>query len=735
MDFDVPQETADFAAEVDEVLRSPETARLLQDVHARHDGMDGDVRPLYRHLGSAGILAPSWPAEYGGRGLDYTATVTLLEQLVSHGIPQNLYCISVQNVGSLILASGNAAQRKTLLPAMASAETTACILFTEPTNGSDLAALTTTAVRDGNGWVLNGRKTYNLKSAYADFALIAVRTDPQASVYEGITLFLVPLNTPGVVIRPIPSMANEQFHDIWFTDVRVDDDAVFGKVGAGWSLITQMFAAERTGLDYYARGRHWLNMIAERLDEDGDRVGLARYRTRLAASKLLSCQVMQNLQDGNADIAESSFAKWHCSETAQRIAWWSLDALGPDVLTPGPDAGDRILEAALRESPGVTISGGASEVMLDILASARVYSSGTGSSAPGPRLDPLQQRLRDAVDTVLTHTGDLSTQLATIGVPALNAPERLGGLALGLTADIVVNDRLGYALQPLSCYRETAFALDLLGGDGVRTEHLSETIAALYEGTRHAVLIGNHGTAGGPGSSGRHSASGVRVKADGTVWGEGGTVWGESEPLARSNVGLCLVRAAGDDGGCAWHLVVPDPATCTVESFEHFGTPATRVRFDGATAEPLPLTAAHWERALAAARIRQAALLLGIADRILDVARTHVNTRVQSGKPLVERQTVAHRLATLMGEADGWRLVLHKAAWDVDRDEPAPTAAVLAAIAEHAQLASRTALQLHGVRGMLAHSTTVTAYRQVSVESLRLGTPATLWQTAAATTA
>jgi alkylation response protein AidB-like acyl-CoA dehydrogenase len=725
MDFDVPQETADFAAEVDEVLRSPETARLLQDVHARRDGMDGDVRPLYRHLGRAGILAPSWPVGYGGRGLDYTATVTLLEQLVTHGIPQNLYCISVQNVGSLILASGNERQRGTLLPAMASAETTACILFTEPTNGSDLAALTTTAVRDGDGWVLNGRKTYNLKSAYADFALIAVRTDPQASVYEGITLFLVPLDTPGVVIRPIPSMANEQFHDIWFTDVRVGDDAVFGPVGAGWSLITQMFAAERTGLDYYARGRHWLNMIAERLDEDGDRVGLARHRTRLAASKLLSCQVMQNLQEGNADIAESSFAKWHCSETAQRIAWWSLDALGPDVLTPGPDAGDRILEAALREAPGVTISGGASEVMLDILASARVYSSGGGSGAPGLRLDPLQQRLRDAVDTVLTHTGDLSAQLATIGVPALNAPERLGGLALGLTADIVVNDRLGYALQPLGCYRDTAFALDLLGGDGVRTEHLD--IASLYAGTHHAVLIGGPGS----GSSGARGASGVRVKADGTVWGEDSTVWGESEPLPRSNVGLCLVRATGDDGHCAWHLVVPDPATCAVESFDHFGTPATRVRFDGATASLLPVTAAQWDRGLAAAQLRQAALLLGTAERILDVARTHVNTRVQSGKPLVERQTVAHRLALLTGEADGWRLVLHKAAWDFDRDEPVPAAAVLAAVAEHAQLASRTALQLHGVRGMLAHSTTVTAYRQVSVESLRLGSPAELWQAAA----
>ncbi|WP_055479814.1 acyl-CoA dehydrogenase family protein [Sphaerimonospora mesophila] len=381
MDFDVPPETVEFAAEVDEVLRAPQTARLLRDVRERHDGMDGDVRELYRHLGGAGILAPSWPVEYGGRNADFTATVALLEKLVAYGIPQNLYCISVQNVGSLILAAGSERQRRTLLPAMAATDVTACILFTEPEHGSDLAGITTTAVRDGTGWVINGRKTYNLKSAYADLALCAVRTDPQGSRYEGISLFLVPMDAPGVVVRPLPSLADEQFHDIWFTDVHVDENALFGRVGAGWSLITQMFAAERTGLDYYARGKHWLDVAAERLTRDGPPTGLvgadlARHRTRIAASKLLSCQVMQHLQEGDADIAESSFAKWHCSETAQRIAWWASDTLGLELLEPGPDAGDRVLEAAFREAPGMTISGGASEVMLDIASSAHVFDHG-----------------------------------------------------------------------------------------------------------------------------------------------------------------------------------------------------------------------------------------------------------------------------------------------------------------------------------------------------------------------
>ncbi|WP_030253779.1 acyl-CoA dehydrogenase family protein [Streptomyces violens] len=328
------------------------------------------------------------------------------------------------------------------------------------------------------------------------------------------------------------------------------------------------------------------------------------------------------------------------------------------------------------------------------------------------RPDPLQQSLGKAVDTVLTRTGDLAAELATIDIPTLTAPERLGGLALGLSADVVINQRLGYALEPLGSHRDTAFALDMLDSDGVDTDRLSGILADLYKGLRQAV------------------PAGVRVPSEVRV-DAAGRLSGESEPLPRGDIALCVVRAVHEDGVSEWHLVFPDAGTCSAESFEHFGLPAARLRFNGAAAVPLPVPADRWERARAAARIRQAALLLGMADRIVAVARTHVNTRMQSGKPLVQRQTVAHRLALLTGEADGWRLALHKAAWEYDSGRRTSGAAILAAAAEHAQLASRTALQLHGVRGMLAHSTAATAYRLVCAESVRWGTPAELWREAA----
>jgi len=168
-----------------------------------------------------------------------------------------------------------------------------------------------------------------------------------------------------------------KFHDIRFDNVRVGPDAVFGDVGAGWSLITRMFAAERNGLDYYVRARYWLKLSADHLTRDGRRptevelTGLARHQARVDASRLLCCRALQSLQDGESDIAQASLAKWHCSETAQGIAWWAFDTLGLAMLEPGPRA-DSILEPAYREAPGMTISGGASEVLLDIVTGARL---------------------------------------------------------------------------------------------------------------------------------------------------------------------------------------------------------------------------------------------------------------------------------------------------------------------------------------------------------------------------
>lgn len=393
MDFDIPESTEKFREELRTALLDPSLASALNRHNSNHGGMDVDARAAYRLLGEKRLLAPSWPVSAGGRDADPSATLALLEELVAHGFPQSLYYISVQILGSLVAQTGTTRQKKSILPALASGELTACILFTEPNNGSDLAGIRSRAVRDGAGWVIDGHKVYNLKTSYADVALCAVRTDPDASRYEGITLFLVPTDAAGVTIRPIPSMAHEQFHDVRLDGVRVDDNAVLGAPGEGWSLIARMFSAERSGLDYYARARHWLSLVTATLagaggdpdsgPDDGNMVALGRHGARVDASRLLTSRVLQRLQESAPDIAQASLSKWHCSETSQRIGWWALEAAGLPLVTLG-DTGEAdgsasaTLEMAYREAAGMTISGGASEVLLDVVAGSRLLDDPEG---------------------------------------------------------------------------------------------------------------------------------------------------------------------------------------------------------------------------------------------------------------------------------------------------------------------------------------------------------------------
>lgn len=316
------------------------------------------------------------------------------------------------------------------------------------------------------------------------------------------------------------------------------------------------------------------------------------------------------------------------------------------------------------------------------------------------RIDPLQERLAAAVEAALTRTGGVYRELAAIGVPELGAPERLGGLGLGLGADVMVHAELGRALEPPGPLGETSLVLDLLPGPEEVPDGL---LGEIYKGAAQAVTVGVH------------TPAALRADADGSLWGDSGY-------LPAGRIGLAVVRT-GDD----WYLLAPDDTGCEVEETSVLGLPGRRLRLRGAHARPF--RPHDPGRALDAARVRQAALLLGLAERAVENARAHVNRRIQYGRPLIELQTVAHALARLVGEADGWRLVLHEVAWRHDRglDCRARAARILAAAAEHALACARRGLQLHGVRGMLAHSAAATAYRIVSAESVRLGTPDALW--------
>ncbi|MGC5033781.1 acyl-CoA dehydrogenase family protein [Micromonospora sp. DT229] len=376
MDFAETAQEAKLRAEVREVLAAPAVTAALQAVLGSPG--EADVRPLYRELGRHGLLAVSWPEAYGGRGARHTEAAAVIEELVHHGVPDMVHVLSIQIVGLFLLQAGSAEQQAALLPALASGERFATVLYTEPEVGSDLASLGTTATRQGDGWSLTGVKVWGLKSTMSDLALCAARTGDGSSRYDGISLFLVDLHADGVRRDQIGSFADDQFDRVEFDGVRLGPETLLGAEGEGWALLNRCLAIERTGLDYSLKAARWFDAALRGLDPgrvDGallEQVG--RQSALVDAGRLLAWEVLSGLDHDRVDAAAAAMSKYHTSETARDVATWAALTHGAGyaghALSP-TDA--RILESAYREAPGLTLSAGTSEIMLELIANSSFH--------------------------------------------------------------------------------------------------------------------------------------------------------------------------------------------------------------------------------------------------------------------------------------------------------------------------------------------------------------------------
>ncbi|WP_283138059.1 acyl-CoA dehydrogenase family protein [Rhizohabitans arisaemae] len=331
-----------------------------------------DPRPIHRALGTAGLLAPQWPVEYGGRGVSHVAAAVLVEELAMHDVPDLLHTLTVQIVGTTLLNCATPEMKSRHLPGFAAGETYGCVLFSEPHAGSDLSVLSTRAVRDGDGYRLYGVKTHSIFARLADVALCLARGDDDA-----LTLFLVPLTGDGVAIKPIEALGDDDFHEVTLDGVYVGADAVVGEPGQGWAIVVQTLLYERTGLDYYVKALRWYRAAAGRLNGGGspqDAAGLARLNTRLVTAGTLVRRVLTRLDRGELGEDEAAAAKWYTTELAADVAWWAAERHGDRALLAEQDGVADPLDTAVREAPGLRISGGTSEMMLETLARLRLDS-------------------------------------------------------------------------------------------------------------------------------------------------------------------------------------------------------------------------------------------------------------------------------------------------------------------------------------------------------------------------
>jgi alkylation response protein AidB-like acyl-CoA dehydrogenase len=367
MKLQLTQDCQRFRAELCELLDTEEFAKVTRSVSDQHG--DPDPRPIHRALGERGWLAPHWPRRYGGIDADADTLGVLTEELALRGIPDSAHVNTIRNAGTALLMAGDDAQRQRFLPPLASGDALMAVLYSEPDAGSDLAALSSTARRQDGSWVVSGTKIYSVKTAAADYGLVAVRTSEHANKLVGITLFVVDLNADGVTVEPIETMNVEPFYQVRFTDVVVEDDRIVGPVDGGWLVVTEALAMERVGVDFNAKIHGWLSRIrraAERRGRDSDpliRQRLSELETCADAGRALAWEMAHRLRDGDLDPAEAAASKWFSSELGPRVARLALDICGPDGLAAGECANEM-----LREAPGLTLSAGTSEMMLYVVA-------------------------------------------------------------------------------------------------------------------------------------------------------------------------------------------------------------------------------------------------------------------------------------------------------------------------------------------------------------------------------
>ncbi|GAB3887234.1 acyl-CoA dehydrogenase family protein [Kibdelosporangium lantanae] len=377
MRFAFTDEQEAFRGEVRTFLAEDRVRKVAEQLHRLPPREEPGLIEVYRWLGEKRWLAVNWPWEYGGLGRTIVEKSILTEELIRARIPDLVHIVSIDIVGLVLMMVGTDAQKATYLPALAAGEQSASVLYSEPGVGSDLAALSARAEPDGDGWRVYGRKVYSLKSQFADFALCAARTTDSEVRFHGITLFLVPMRTPGVLTQPIWNMSDEQFCDVTLDGIRLTRDNVIGEVDGGWQVINEVLPVERTGLEFQAKARRLLDEVLHRaaldgtLDDPAYQQRLVELDAAATAAELMAWRVISQIRDGDLDGVTTAMSKLYATELFKQISAYGLEAGGLEATLSAWDGaepgGHR--EAAHREGPGITLSAGTSEIMRYLIAS------------------------------------------------------------------------------------------------------------------------------------------------------------------------------------------------------------------------------------------------------------------------------------------------------------------------------------------------------------------------------
>jgi alkylation response protein AidB-like acyl-CoA dehydrogenase len=342
-----------------------------EPAHDEHAGFRWR-RDFQRRLYDGGWAAVHWPPEHGGRGASLTESAIFFEELGRARAPLPANVLGLLLGGPTLMVWGTDAQKERFLGPILSGEEIWCQGFSEPEAGSDLAAVKTRAVRDGDDWLVTGQKVWTSAAQHAKWCMLVARTDTEAAKHKGLSYFLMDMEQPEVQVRPLRQITGEsEFNELFVEGARIAGEHLIGGEGNGWKVALTTLMNERAGLAFFlqVRLRQLLDDLIDEaaarglLDDDlvADRLGALHVKAEIL--RLTAYRGLTAIEKYGQPGPEGSLTKWMWSDANQQLTQLAADLLGSEALVAGSHWGYELLRAR-----GNTIEGGTTEILKNIVA-------------------------------------------------------------------------------------------------------------------------------------------------------------------------------------------------------------------------------------------------------------------------------------------------------------------------------------------------------------------------------
>ena len=633
--------------------------------------------------------------------------------------------LTINSVAPTIMAFGTEEQKKFFLPKIAAGELHFAIGYSEPGAGTDLAALRTTAVRDGDDYVINGQKMWTSLIAYADYVWLAVRTNPEAKKHRGISMLIVPTTAEGFSWTPVHTMAGVDTSATYYQDVRVPTTSLVGEENGGWKLVTNQLNHERVALVsaqpiFVALNgvREWAQNTKDihgnrLIDSEWVQLNLARVHAKAEVLKLINWELASTEEPpvtrrriggqgvrhraGHRGLPPADGGAGHGGHASDELPWraaaWTRRADAPQLPDPDlrrrhqRDSARHHRHGRARPAQGQSvrkaeISHGlfkTTEAADDLGGLARTITESVCTAEHQRELDGLEQRF----------DRDLWGKLIDADILSTAAPESLGGGGFGVLEQVAVLVALGRQLAAVPYLESVVLGAGALAKFG--SESLQQEWAAPAINGEKIIAVALDGEMGeGPVQAQLASGSGYRLTGSRTQVGYG--------PVADA-----FLVPAETDSGTKVFLVAKDDAGVTMSALDTTGHGSVaHLELQGV--EAARLVGGDDVRRLAhhTWHLGRSAYQLGVLERALELTSEYAREREQFDRPIGSFQAVSSRLADGYIDVKGLRLTLTQAAWRLSEDLPADvevhTAAFWAADAGHR--VAHTTVHVHGGVGI-----------------------------------